>query len=148
LSEFFFGHVVLGKMEIKKEFVQVYVYCVEDGVTGVFETFGPTTHIRLSDVRRVTIYKSFQKLCTDGARTIFHTHRVNKKFEDFWNEFCYKLRANSGFSCTCHMIQHGVNQCTCDFSMVLPLVEVWTKTGKYFVFGDDRFRFAEKINKV
>jgi len=135
-------------MDIKKEFVQVYGYCVEDDVAGVFEIFGPNAYIRLSDVRRVTIYTSFQQLCIDGVCTIFHTWRVNKDLEAFWKEFCYKLRAYSGFSCICGGMRHGVNRCTCDISMVLPLVEVWTTTGKYFVTGDDRFRFAEKINKV
>ena len=63
-------------MDIKKEFVQVYGYCVEDGVAGVFEIFGPTVHIRLSDVRRVTIYTSFQQLCIDGLLQIKSIRRV------------------------------------------------------------------------
>lgn len=131
-------------MDIKKEFVQVYGYCIEDDVAGNISLNGGALYVRERDVRRIVVYRTFYALAPEGLGTIFHTHRVNKNFEDFWKEFCYKLSANSGFSCTCKMIEHGLNRCTCDFSMVLPLVEVWTKTGKYFVAGDDRFRFVER----
>lgn len=137
-------------MDIKKEFVQVYGYCVEDGVLGDLEPrLGPATHILASTIRRVAVYKTFNHLCPeDDVRSIFRSHLDGDDFRQFWKKFCYRLCACMNFSCTCDKLMHGFKECTCDLSIVLPLVEVWTKTGKYFVFGDDRFRFAEKINKV
>lgn len=128
---------------MKKEFVQVYGYCVEGGVAGEIHRWGPTTYIRLSDIRRVAVYTTFDQLAPEGVCSIFQTHFGKQKhMEPFWDKFRYTLGDYSGFSPTCGQTKHGVHICMCDFSMVLPLVEVWTKTGKYFVAGDDRFRFV------
>lgn len=132
-------------MDIKKEFVQVYGYCVEDGVAGDLWSRVSTTLIRLSDIRRIAVYNTFQQLSTNNDRSIFHTHVKEKDMSDHsLKKFCNGLSMNTSFSCKCEKLAYGFNQCTCDFSMVLPLVEVWTKTGKYFVAGDDRFRFVER----
>lgn len=130
-------------MDMKKEFVQVYGYCVEDGVAGDFAERGPDTQIRVADVRRIAVYTSFEQLSLGGVRSIFRTHLGENEYtHKFWKKFCLMLCTD--FSCTCGNVLRGFDKCTCDFSKVLPLVEVWTKTGKYFVAGDDRFRFVER----
>lgn len=133
-------------MESKKGFVQVYGHCVEDGVVVILPKHGPkTTRILTSTIRRVAVYSTFNQLCQEGVSSIFHTHLgVKKSMEQFWDQFCWILEERSGFSRTCGQKEHHVNKCACDFSMVLPLVEVWTKTGKYFVAGEDRFQFVER----
>lgn len=135
-------------MDIKKEFVQVYGYCVDDGATEELELDESITYVRASDVRRITIYKTFHELFVDdSAHTIFNACVAGNKDTDLsgiWKVFCNRLMGLAGFSCTCGGIKHGVQHCKCDFSVVLPLVEVWTKTGKYFVAGEDRFRFVER----
>ncbi len=133
-------------MDLKKEFVQVYGYCVEDGVTGDLWSRVSTTHIRMSDIRRFAVYNTFGQLATSNGRSIFHTHVQDDKdvSDHSWKNFCIGLCTSTSFSCKCEKMAYSFNQCTCDFSMVLPLVEVWTKTGKYFVAGEDRFRFVER----
>jgi hypothetical protein len=131
-------------MDMKKEFVQVYGHCVEDGVAGEIARNGPATYVLEYDVRRVAVYRTFSHFFSDDCRSIFHTHLGRNEIQHFWKRFCYNLITHANMSCSCGKLMDGFHQCECDYSMMLPLVEIWTKTGKYFVAGADRYRFVDE----